>query len=348
MKLVSFAVNTLIGRMNRLGVLIDQQEPDRIADLTSIYAAYLTHETDEPMPNELATLRTPPDMISWLRGGHQARQAASEGVAYLQKRLTNETDPLGPRGERLVFARPEVRLLAPLPRPRSLRCFSVYEEHMTRAGENFVKKPTWYRWSPYYKGNSDSVIGPEDPIPYPYYTQRLDLEIEIAIIIGREGRNLTLERARDLIAGYSIFIDCSARDGYEREPFGPTKRKDFCNVLGPCLVTTDEIDEANLNVRTIVDGETWFVGNTGHLRNFLAHHLVAYASDNETLYPGDVLTTGTIGFGCSMDLHRWIKVGQTVTFEVEGIGHLTHKIIEGERVVDYTLKGMDGLLKPPI
>ena len=347
MKLVSFAVNTPIGRMNRLGVLIDQQEPARIADLTSTYTAYLTQETDEPLPHELAALRTPPDMIGWLRGGRHARQAAGDGMVYLQKRLANEKDPLGPTGERLVFARSEVRMLAPIPRPRSIRDYSIYEEHMSRSGNEPQKKPAWYRWPPYYKGNPDSVIGPEDPIPYPYYTQRLDLEIEIAIIIGREGRNLTFDQARDHIAGYSIFIDCSARDGYEREPFGPTKRKDFCNVLGPCLVTADEIDEANLNVRTIVDGETWFEGNTGHLRSFLAHHLVAYASDNETLYPGDILATGTIGFGCSMDLHRWVKVGQTVTFEVEGIGSLTHKIIAGERVVDYTLKGMDGLLKPP-
>jgi hypothetical protein len=78
----------------------------------------------------------------------------------------------------------------------------------------------------------------------------------------------------------------------------------------------------------------------------LAYHLVAYASDNETLYPGDILGTGAIGLSCSMDLHRWVNVGQTVTFEVEGIGPLTHKIIEGEKVVNYTLKGMDGLLPP--
>ena len=96
-----------------------------------------------------------------------------------------------------------------------------------------------------------------------------------------------------------------------------------------------------------VDGETWFEGNTGHRRSFLAHHLIAYVSDNETVYPGDLLGTGTIGFGCSMDYHRWVKVGQTVHFEIEGIGSLTHKIVEGEKVVDYTLNGMDGLLKPP-
>ena len=174
---------------------------------------------------------------------------------------------------------------------------------MTRAENAKKKSAIWYRWPPFYKGNPDSVIGPEASIPYPSYTQRLDLEM--AIIVGREGRNLSFDQARQCVAGYSIFIDCSARDGYGREPYGPTKRKDFCNVLGPCLVTADEIDEANLNVWVSVDGETWFEGNTGHRRSFLAHHLIAYVSDNETVYPGDLLGTGTIGFGCSMDYHRW-------------------------------------------
>ena len=142
-------------------------------------------------------------------------------------------------------------------------------------------------------------------------------------------------------------MDCSARDGYQREPFGPTKRKDWCNILGPCLVTADELDEANLNVRLTVDGEVWYEGNTGHKRSFLAEHLVAFASDNETLHPGDVLGTGTVGFSCSMDSGRWVQVGQTISFEVEGIGTLTHRVVAGEQVTDYTLNGMDGLIPAP-
>jgi 2-keto-4-pentenoate hydratase/2-oxohepta-3-ene-1,7-dioic acid hydratase in catechol pathway len=95
------------------------------------------------------------------------------------------------------------------------------------------------------------------------------------------------------------------------------------------------------------DGETWFEGNTGHRRSFLAEHLIAFVSDSETVYPGDLLGTGTIGFGCSMDYHRWVKVGHTMRFEIENIGCLTHQIVEGDNVVDYTSNGMTGLLKPP-
>ena len=347
MKLVTFAVATPLGSVNRLGCLIDGQQDGRIADLTSSYAAYLASETDEPMPNELAALRTPPDMIGWLRGAHKSREAADLAVAYARRRLDREANPLGLAGERLVYSRSEVGLRAPLPRPASIRDYSIYEEHMSQSGPNRRKPDAWYRWPPYYKGNPAAVVGPEDPIPYPYYTQKLDLEPEIGIVVGREGRNLSVEQAGDYIAGYTIFIDCSARDGQEREPLGPSTRTDFCNVLGPCLVTADEIDEGNLAVRVIVDGETWFEGNTGHRRSFTPAHLVAFSSDNETLHPGDVIGTGTVGLGCSMDLHLWPQVGQTFTVEVEGIGSLTHQIVRGEQGQGYVLRGMDGLLTPP-
>jgi 2-keto-4-pentenoate hydratase/2-oxohepta-3-ene-1,7-dioic acid hydratase in catechol pathway len=123
--------------------------------------------------------------------------------------------------------------------------------------------------------------------------------------------------------------------------------KDWATVLGPCMVTADEIDEARLDVRISVDGEVWFEGNTAAPRSFLAHHLVAYASDNETLHPGDLLGTGTVSTSCSVDLHKWPQVGQRVRFEVAGIGTLEHTIVAGEHVVDHVRNGMDGLLQAP-
>jgi 2-keto-4-pentenoate hydratase/2-oxohepta-3-ene-1,7-dioic acid hydratase in catechol pathway len=343
MKLVTFAVTGPLGAQRRLGAL----RVERIVDLTSAYATYLARHTDEPTPRELAALRTPPDLIGWLRGQHKSREAAEQALAF-----AGDLDAAarGLDDARLVFERSEVRLLAPLPRPNSLRDFSIFEEHMTRReGGGIPKRPSWYRWPPYYKGNPDAIIGPEDPIPFPSYTDKLDLELEIGIVVGKGGRNLSLEEAKQAIAGYTILIDCSARDPYLREAefLGPAKMKDWATVLGPCLVTADEIDEGNLDVRIIVDGEVWFAGNTSAPRSFLAHHLVAYASDNETLQPGDLLGTGTVSTSCSVDLHRWPQVGQRVRFEVAGIGVLDHTIVAGERGVDYVRNGMDGLLAAP-
>src|SRR5919205_251307 len=326
MKLVTFVVTGPVGAQQRLGVLAG----DRIVDLTTAYATYLARATDEPTPRELAQLRTPPDLIGWLRGQHKSREAAEQALAYAGGL---RTDARGLDDARLVFERSEVKLLAPLPRPNSLRDFSIFEEHMSRREGAQPKRASWYRWPPYYKGNPDAIIGPEDPIPFPSYSDKLDLELEIGIIVGRGGRNLTLEQARQAIAGYTILIDCSARDRGATEFLGPTKAKDWATVLGPCLVTADEIDEANLDCRIIVDGEVWFEGNTSAPRSFLAHHLVAYASDNETLQPGDLLGTGTVSYSCSMDLHKWPHVGQRVRFDVAGIGTLDNKIVAGEHRV---------------
>jgi 2-keto-4-pentenoate hydratase/2-oxohepta-3-ene-1,7-dioic acid hydratase in catechol pathway len=343
-KLVTFEVPGPLGRQRRLGGLLDEQ---RIVDLTSTYAAYLARETDEPTPRELAQLRTPPDLIGWLRGQHRSREAAEQALAFARNLLA---DTRGLDDAQLVFNRSDVKLLAPLPRPNSLRDFSIFEEHMTRReGGGVPKRASWYRWPPYYKGNPDSVIGPEDPIPFPYYSQKLDLELEIGIIVGKGGRNLTLEQAKDSIAGYTILIDCSARDPYlfQAEFLGPGKMKDWATVLGPCMVTPDEIDEGNMDARISVDGEVWFEGNTSAPRSFLAHHLVAYASDSETLQPGDLLGTGTVSFSCSVDLHRWPQVGQRVRFEMAGIGALEHEIVAGEAGPGYVTQGIDGLLQAP-
>jgi 2-keto-4-pentenoate hydratase/2-oxohepta-3-ene-1,7-dioic acid hydratase in catechol pathway len=350
MKLVTFSVDTVIGGQQRLGALLDAHEQGRIVDLTSAYAAYLTNRTDEPTPRALAQLRMPPDLIGWLRGRHKSREAAEQAMAYVREELAATSAPGGPSGEQLVFDRAAVRLLAPLPRPNTLRDFSIFEEHMTRAEGYPGKRPAWYRHPPYYKGNPEAIIGPEDPIPYPYYSEMLDLELEIGIVVGREGRNLSLEEAKEAIAGYTLLIDCSARDSHLRQAefFGPAKMKDWATVLGPCLVTADEIDEASLDVRITVDDVVWFEGNSSAPRSFLAHHLVAYASDNETLKPGDLLGTGTISWSCSVDLKKWPQVGQTVRFEVQGIGSLEHQIVAGEQVVDYVKNGMTGLLQAPV
>ena len=349
MKIVSFEVSTPVGRIRRLGALADGDENGRIADITAAFAEHLAQDTDEPTPRELAQLRTPPDMIGWLRAGHAGLAAAKSALKF----ALAHPDARGPDGESLMYTRSDVRLLAPLPRPASFRDFSIYEEHMTRAqhapligGNKYVRDPIWFTNPPYYKGSCTGIAGPEDPVPYPYYTKLLDLELELGIIIGKQGRNLSAEEAVGHIAGYTILIDSSCREGFKREPFGPNKRKDFHTALGPCMITADAVDPMNLKCSVEVDGEIWFEGSTSAPHSFTPAQLVAYSSDNETLYPGDLLGTGTIGFACSQDLHKWIKIGQTARFWIEHIGAMSLKVVEGEHVVDH-VSGMKGLLQPP-
>ena len=154
----------------------------------------------------------------------------------------------------------DVEVLAPL-RPRSLRDFLTFEGHLKNAMGNLGRPiaAEWYTTPAYYKWLPDTVIGPEDEIPWPGYTQKLDHELELAIVIGRPGKDIPRERALEHVFGYTIWNDMSARDTQAEElpiGMGPAKAKDWdgSNVLGPCIVTADEIDPAGLRMTVRVNG----------------------------------------------------------------------------------------------
>jgi 2-keto-4-pentenoate hydratase/2-oxohepta-3-ene-1,7-dioic acid hydratase in catechol pathway len=223
------------------------------------------------------------------------------------------------------------RLLAPL-RPRSLRDFLAFEGHMKNALSRLGRSipDEWYDIPAYYKGMPDTVIGPEDEIPWPAYSDKLDHELELAAVIGRQARDVAPEDADDCIFGYTIWNDLSARDVQARElpvGMGPGKAKDWdgSNVLGPCLVTADELDASSLAMRVRVNGELWGEDSSAHMHHTFAD-MIAYASLSQTLYPGDVLGSGTAAGGSGLELDRWLEPGDVVELEIEGIGVLRNRI----------------------
>jgi 2-keto-4-pentenoate hydratase/2-oxohepta-3-ene-1,7-dioic acid hydratase in catechol pathway len=221
---------------------------------------------------------------------------------------------------RLALA--SVELLAPLPRPNSLRDFMLVEEHVRNS---FGKvPPEWYEIPVYWKGNPDTVLGPEATIPWPYYTDKLDYELEVGAVIGRRTSRVSVAEAGASIAGYTIFNDWSARDIQFREMsvgLGPGLSKDFATSLGPCLVTADAIDIDAAPMTARVNGEVWSEGTLGAMR-FSFAEVISHLSQEQTLHPGDVLGSGTVGRGCGLELDRWIAPGDVVELEVEGIGVL--------------------------
>jgi 2-keto-4-pentenoate hydratase/2-oxohepta-3-ene-1,7-dioic acid hydratase in catechol pathway len=236
-----------------------------------------------------------------------------------------------PTGPRTPVAG-DFRLLAPL-RPRSLRDFLAFEDHMkaalTRLGRAIP--PEWYDVPAYYKGMPDTVIGPGDEIPWPAWTDHLDHELELAAVIGPAPvRDLTPEAARSAIFGWTIWNDMSARDVQARElpiGMGPGKAKDWdgSNVLGPCIVTADELDGSDLRMTVRINGETW-----GEASSAAMHHgfgdLIAYASRSQTLYPGEVIGSGTAPGGSGIELDRRLAPGDVIEMEIEGIGVLRNTI----------------------
>ena len=234
-----------------------------------------------------------------------------------------------PVGQRTLVK--DACLQAPL-RPRSLRDFITFEAHLKtsyeRLGLSIPKE--WYQVPVYYKGMPDTVIGPGTNIPWPSYSDYVDCELELAAVIGRQGRNIAADDAEDFIFGYTIWNDVSARDVQRVEMpvgLGPGKAKDWdgSNVIGPCIVTADEFDPHNLRMSLRVNGEEWTEDSSGNMHYSFAE-LVAYASRDQTLYPGEVLGSGTPAGGSGIDTDRRFKENDLVELEIAGIGILQNRI----------------------
>jgi 2-keto-4-pentenoate hydratase/2-oxohepta-3-ene-1,7-dioic acid hydratase in catechol pathway len=223
------------------------------------------------------------------------------------------------------------RLLAPL-RPRSLRDFLAFEGHLKNAYARLGRDipAEWYEVPAYYKGMPDTVIGPEDEVPWPAWTDKLDHELELAAVIGAGGRDIAAADARAAIFGYTIWNDLSARDVQARElpvGMGPGKAKDWdgSNVLGPCIVTPDEIDLATARMQVRVNGEVWGEDTPASMHHSFAD-MIAYVSRGQTLRAGEVLGSGTAAGGSGLELDRWLQAGDVVELEIDGIGVLRNRI----------------------
>ena len=256
---------------------------------------------------------------------------------------------------RFIRAAADFRLRAPLPLPPQLRDFMCFEKHVIQAfGAAFRMKatraadaeeraaliaqaealrppPVWYERPLYYKANRFSVSGPDDTIRWPRYSRLMDYECELACVIGRGGVDIARERALDHIFGYTIFNDFSARDAQGAEMpggLGPAKGKDFdgANAFGPCIVTGDEIaDPYALAMIVRVNGEERSRGNSRDM-HWKFEDLIAYVSQGETLWPGEILASGTVGDGCGLESLRFLEDGDTVELEIPPIGVLRNRV----------------------
>ncbi|GAB2929084.1 hypothetical protein GCM10027047_27260 [Rhodococcus aerolatus] len=233
--------------------------------------------------------------------------------------------------ERRVGSIDGITLLAPL-RPRTIRDFLAFEGHLKNAFAGLGREipDEWYEVPAYYKGLPDTVIGPGAEIPWPNYTTKLDHELELAAIIGRSGKDIAPGDALSHVFGYTLWNDMSARDTQTRElpvGMGPCKAKDWdgSNVLGPYLVTADEVDPHDVDLEVIVNGERWGGDNTGAM-----HHtfeaMIAYASQGLTLRAGELLGSGTATGGSGLELDRWLQPGDRIEMHASGIGTLRNTV----------------------
>jgi 2-keto-4-pentenoate hydratase/2-oxohepta-3-ene-1,7-dioic acid hydratase in catechol pathway len=200
-------------------------------------------------------------------------------------------------------------------------------------GRPFVIPPVWYDQPIYYKGNRMSFIGHKENVIWPNYAQFLDVELEMAIIIGKKGKDIPAAEGPAHIFGYSILNDVSARDAQMVEmpgQLGPAKGKDFDtgNILGPWIVTADEVSHpAALNMELTVNGERWGGGNSRDMQHDFGR-IIEHISASETLYPGEVIGSGTVGTGCGLEIGKQLKPGDQFDLTIEKIGTLTNRIVK--------------------
>ncbi len=254
-----------------------------------------------------------------------------------------------------IFSRAQIHLHAPLQPPPQIRAVSCFELHLVQAyaaarrlSVRYAPDPEaayraldttlddqvveTFRQQPiYYKGNRFATVGYDDDIIWPSFSQALDFELEWGCYIGKKTKDIAAANARDHIVGYTIFNDMSARDAQRLEmpgQLGPTKSKDFdtANVMGPCLVTCDEIsDPYDLDMIARVNGEEWGRGNTGSM-HWTFEDVIGHISQSETLYPGEFLGSGSIGNGSGLERLQFLKPGDVVELEVAKLGILRSRI----------------------
>lgn len=313
MKLVTYArgIERRIGALSN-GFVIDLQRA----------STSLLMERGRPRPRLEASLLVPAEMISFLDGGEESLAAARQAVAHIE---AQRNDAAALRARDLLFDQGEVRLCAPVPRPRKLVLMGLnYRAHAEEAGGKEPPKPILFQKS------SNVVIGPGDPIHVPRMSSQVDYEAELAVVIGKEGRDIPRQKARDYVVGYTLMNDVSARDVQrERGQWLLGKSFDTFGPMGPWIVTKDEApDPQNLDIQCVLNGEVMQHSNTG-MMIFPIDDIIAHISQVFTLEPGDVISTGTPeGVGFARKPPVFMKAGDTVRVIVEKIGALENPVID--------------------
>jgi 2-keto-4-pentenoate hydratase/2-oxohepta-3-ene-1,7-dioic acid hydratase in catechol pathway len=298
-----------------------------------------------------------------LQRAHMARWSGEHpALASVLAIMEGGEDALDVAREAMKAATPEitldcgaVTLLAPVPHPPQMRDFLCFEKHLQQAFKAarrvraadapdpeaamreleakgiLVVPQAWYERPLYYHPNRLNVIGPDVDVHWPAYSKLMDFELEFGCYIGKPGKDIAKEKAREHIFGYTIFNDFSARDEQTKEmpgQLGPGKGKDFdgSNAMGPCVVTADEIDPYRLTMVARVNGEEWGRGSSGEM-GWKFEDCIAHVSRSETVVAGDFFGSGTVGNGCGLEQMRFLKSGDVVELEVEGIGVLRNRVL---------------------
>ncbi len=226
----------------------------------------------------------------------------------------------------------DIKLNCPIDKIESYRDFFIHKKHVETGFKkrNEEIPAAWFEIPAYYKGATKGFIGHEDEVLWPSYTDVLDYELELGMIIAKDGKNIKSADAHQHIFGFTILNDISARDIQKKEMsvrLGPAKAKDFCSILGPVIVTFDEFNfkEPDLIMTAKINGQEWSRGKSGD-GQFTWAQMIEHVSKDEWVLAGDLFGSGTVGTGCGLELDRWIKENDVLELEIEKIGILKNVV----------------------
>ncbi len=289
--------------------------------------------------------KLPASMLEYLQSSDETKMGLKE---FANNTKTKGLEPIDPGG---------IRIVAPLPNPTSCRDAYAFRQHVQTARRNrgLDMIEEFDQFPVFYFTNHNAVCGPGDVILEKDHFEKLDFELELAIIIGKKGRNIPAEKADEYIAGFTIMNDLSARVLQMEEmklSLGPAKGKDFSTAIGPWLVTPDELQEFSTKTDK---GLKYNLKMTARHNNILVSHgnaidmhwtfaeIIERCSYGVDLFPGDVIGSGTVGTGCYLELNGtaalnakekgvsftpvWLEPNDEISLSIEGLGTLTNKMI---------------------
>lgn len=327
MRICTYKRPTCFGTQKRLGILFD----DKImVDVNFTWQAVF-ERLGFYAPEKRSELLAPKSLAGFLRLYQDNAIEKLQETLYcygdLMKRGITKTRDGADVAFHLLDAI-DTRLDAPLDEINMYRDFYAHEKHVKKGFEkrNEAVPAAWYEIPAYYKGGNTGFIGTDEIIPWPYYSQQLDYELELGVVIGRDGKNVKAKDIKKHIFGFTILNDVSARDIQRKEMsirLGPAKGKDWCSVMGPVIVTFDEFnyEEPNLLMTAAVNGQEWSRGQSGD-SHYSWGEMIEHLCMEEWIRATDFLGSGTVGTGCGLELDRWIQPGDHLELTIEKIGTL--------------------------
>jgi len=324
MKICMYRRQTPMGRIERLGIM----QESLIIDPNLVMESW--YEKQGYYQPSLRALRHCPTSLSDFLIGSDHPIESLKTILIIYEKLAREGILKTKNGGGIAFDLKDdsqVTLGVPLDKIASYRDFFSHEKHVKKGFEkrNEPIPPAWYEIPAYYKGATTGFIATEDMIPWPSYTKELDYELELGLVIGRDGKNIKAKDVNQYIFGYTILNDISARDIQRKEMsirLGPAKGKDFCSIMGPVIVTADEFDsDPNLLMTASVNGVEWSRGLSGDA-HYSWGEMIEHFTKDEWMRATDFLGSGTVGTGCGLELSKLLNPGDQVELYIEKIGTL--------------------------